>query len=562
MVARSARRPAPRTAALGGMALLVVCVLGLTTCGGGTDGAPPCEIGACPPALTLEITANDGGGAVKDVGISGASFACSEVPGATVCTSVDGSAGDYHLTITAPGFASTTLDTTVDANPERCSCGYFPATVAVQLGHLTCDARPAVAADSAPLSLAAAEPGSTETASVSRYQRTFPSGVRSRANDVMALDDGGFVVAGEGSPADSSFQEMRIVRTDASAQVVWDHAYPGAIGGFPGSSASVVGATADGGLFAAGYAVGAWLNVVALTQAYLVELDTDGSELHRIVWPAFQLGYDAIQDGLGTAAGGLLLVGATVPEPYHLPPWEVPPGAAFVVAVDVAGQGVASATSLDEAGRAAFADAIVELGAAGYRLAGGSHDAFGQRLFLAEVAPDGTVTSRRSFCGSDVGGASAAVGLLDGGMIVAGQTSVPPGDTVAPHGFVARLDASGGLVWTRVLAGAGAISVSGVALGAADTLAVVGTMTTATNASDGFLAKLDLGGNLAWVRTYGGDFEDGFSAIEATADGGFVIAGALGRAPLADGTQTTDSWLVRTDAEGRTGPLPAADPAR
>ncbi len=561
MVAWLVRRSAPRVAVRGARVLVVVGALALTTCGGGSDGAAPCEIGACPPALTLEITANDGSGAVKEVAVSGADFACSEVPGATVCTSADASAGNYHLTIAAPGFASTTIDTAVDANPERCSCGYFSATVAVPLGRNTCDARPAVAADTAVLSLAGAEPGSTETESHTRFQRVLPSGVRSKANALTALDDGGLLIAGEGT-TDESFEEMRVVRIDTTGRVVWDHTYPAAIGNFPGSSANVVGKIEGEGYFAAGYAVGAWLYVVALTQAYLVEFDSDGSELHRIVWPAFQLGYDSIHAGLEAPAGGLLLVGATVPESYHLPPWEVPLGAAVIIAVDSSGEPSTSATSLDDAGRAAFADAIVELGTAGYRLAGGSHDAFGQRLFLSEVAQDGSVTSRRSFCGSDVGSASAAVALSDGGTIVAGQTSAPAGDTVAPHGFVARLDANGDLVWTRVLAGAGAISVSGAAVGADDALAVVGTVTDATNGSDGFVAKLDLAGNLSWARTYGGDDDDYFSAVAATTDGGLIIAGSFGRAPSADGSARWDAWLVRTDAEGRTGPPPPADPAR
>jgi len=66
--------------------------------------------------------------------------------------------------------------------------------------------------------------------------------------------------------------------------------------------------------------------------------------------------------------------------------------------------------------------------------------------------------------------------------------------------------------------------------------------------SDAWLIKTDSDGNEVWGRIYGGPRYDGFSAIQVTRDGGYILTGStLSFTP--DGSQA--AWLVRTDSSGR-----------
>ena len=65
--------------------------------------------------------------------------------------------------------------------------------------------------------------------------------------------------------------------------------------------------------------------------------------------------------------------------------------------------------------------------------------------------------------------------------------------------------------------------------------------------SDAWLIKTDGNGGEIWERLYGGPKYDGFSAIQATRDGGYILAGStLSFTP--DGSQA--AWLLKTDPFG------------
>jgi len=67
--------------------------------------------------------------------------------------------------------------------------------------------------------------------------------------------------------------------------------------------------------------------------------------------------------------------------------------------------------------------------------------------------------------------------------------------------------------------------------------------------SDAFLMKLDAGGNVAWAKTYGGNYGEEFFSVVQTADGGYVAAGYTDRLNNVNGD---DIYVVRTNAIGDT----------
>ncbi len=49
-----------------------------------------------------------------------------------------------------------------------------------------------------------------------------------------------------------------------------------------------------------------------------------------------------------------------------------------------------------------------------------------------------------------------------------------------------------------------------------------------------------------WIKTYGGTYDDGATALEQTSDGGFIAAGYY----IPDGSAATDLWLLKLDEAG------------
>jgi len=69
---------------------------------------------------------------------------------------------------------------------------------------------------------------------------------------------------------------------------------------------------------------------------------------------------------------------------------------------------------------------------------------------------------------------------------------------------------------------------------------------------DGYVLKLDANGNKVWGKTFGGNKDDLFYSVEQTKDGGYVFAGWT----QSFGAGQTDVYIIKTDAEGNTGPYP------
>ncbi|MDP9041436.1 MAG: hypothetical protein M3N30_05605, partial [Bacteroidota bacterium] len=127
----------------------------------------------------------------------------------------------------------------------------------------------------------------------------------------------------------------------------------------------------------------------------------------------------------------------------------------------------------------------------------------------------------------------------DGGYIVAGETESSNGDITVNHGirdyWVIKLDASGNLVWQKSLGGTGddeAYSVQATADGgcivAGFTESNDGDVTGNHGKRDYWVVKLDNTGNIQWQKALGGSTFDGAWSVQLTVDGGYIVAGYSG----------------------------------
>jgi hypothetical protein len=112
----------------------------------------------------------------------------------------------------------------------------------------------------------------------------------------------------------------------------------------------------------------------------------------------------------------------------------------------------------------------------------------------------------------------------DGGFAIAGYVdNVPLG---LGEIFLARFDASGNCLWSRIVTGTYREEGTGLTETQDGGFAVVGWTTSfGAGNEDALLAKFDASGNLLWVKTLGSDSTDEVYDVAETPDGGLVIAG-------------------------------------
>ncbi len=163
---------------------------------------------------------------------------------------------------------------------------------------------------------------------------------------------------------------------------------------------------------------------------------------------------------------------------------------------------------------------------------------------LADYTTDWIKTYRCTHNSADAG--MSIQRTLDGGYIMAGWTR-PLGQTHDDLWLV-RSDADGIEIWSRQIGGSGDDRGQYVRETADGGFIVTGSSTSGGAGSDDlWLVKTDASGDVVWEKFFGGVGRDVGTAVEQTADGGYVVTGTYdtGGFPLYD-----DLWLLRTDALG------------
>ena len=141
-------------------------------------------------------------------------------------------------------------------------------------------------------------------------------------------------------------------------------------------------------------------------------------------------------------------------------------------------------------------------------------------------------------------GSSSMIRTNDGGYIMVGQTtSFGAGGTDI---YVVKMDASANIQWTRVIGGAGDDRGFAIIQTTDGGYAIAGDGNSyGAGNYDMYVIKLDVSGNLQWMRTIGGAANDGAQAIIQTNDGGYAVAGYTDF-----GNNLKSFYVARLDANG------------
>ena len=188
-------------------------------------------------------------------------------------------------------------------------------------------------------------------------------------------------------------------------------------------------------------------------------------------------------------------------------------------------------------------------------------------LRVIRLDAGGNLLWQRCLGGSGDDHAADVLPTADGGFLVAATVHSKDGDVTGFHdapGFVcdawlAKLNATGGLVWQRAYGGTGsdyaaalAPAADGGYIMAGYTYSADGDIALNRGWSDVWVMKVSATGAPAWGRTSADCSTDYAGGVRQTADGGYVVAGY---ANSADGNVTGthggyDAWVLRLDAGG------------
>jgi hypothetical protein len=182
-------------------------------------------------------------------------------------------------------------------------------------------------------------------------------------------------------------------------------------------------------------------------------------------------------------------------------------------------------------------------------VAGGtrSFGAGGEDIWVLRLDSLGDTLWSQTFGGTSTDQATGIVATDDGGCLVAGHTdSYGAGNQDA---WLIKLDAFGDTLWTRIYGDRVSDGLYGVTRTPdGGYLAVGWTRSFGALGSDGWLIKLDAGGDTLWTRRVGRAGIEQFSGVVCTPDGGYLAAGLTN----SYGAGSDDAWVVKLNSDGDT----------
>ena len=167
-------------------------------------------------------------------------------------------------------------------------------------------------------------------------------------------------------------------------------------------------------------------------------------------------------------------------------------------------------------------------------------------ILLAKFTSIGTLSWAKTLGGTSIENGLSVQQTQDGGYIVTGYTgSFGAG---ADDVLLAKFSSSGSLSWAKTLGGTGSDVGNSVQETADGGFIITGAVTGfGIGGADVLIAKFSSGGTLSWAKILGGTGSDTASSIQKTQDGGFVLAGSS----TSFGSGGNDILLAKLDSQGR-----------
>ncbi len=218
-----------------------------------------------------------------------------------------------------------------------------------------------------------------------------------------------------------------------------------------------------------------------------------------------------------------------------------------------------------------IANSIQQTSDYGYVVAGHSYSINGDvtdnhgnmDYWVVKLDSTGAISWQKSLGGTGYDDATSIQQTIDGGYIVAGQSSSTDGDVTGNHGdwdyWVVKLDNTGAISWQKSFGGSGADlgqsiqqTIDGGYVVAGRSSSTDGDVTGNHGDWDYWVVKLDNTGAISWQKSFGGSGADLGQSIQQTIDGGYVVAGWSNsiNGDVVGNQGSYDYWVVKLSSTG------------
>lgn len=341
--------------------------------------------------------------------------------------------------------------------------------------------------------------------------------------------DGGYLLAGSTRSFGAGGLDVYLVRTDENGDTLWTRTYGGGLDDH-GASAHL---TSDGGCLIVGR-TGSVLPETSVV--YVVRVAPDGDTLWTRTY-----GTEGHNSGAGVAQapdGGYLVAGTTGTDVFM----GIPMTDAYLVRISAEGESLWTRRYGSDKIDAVFN--VIETTDGGYAVVGATMDTltYAIRGYLMKIGVDGDSLWTTAFL-SDPGCVqmvSSAVEAPDGGYLVAG-VACPTGPNES-DACLLKTNASGWPLWVRTYGGVGADAAHAIRRAHDDGYILAGERRLSPINAEVYVILTDSDGDTLWTATWGGPGIDQAEAVEATSDGGYVIAGGC----EFRGAGKADIWVIKT----------------
>lgn len=356
------------------------------------------------------------------------------------------------------------------------------------------------------------------------WNMTYNNAQYDRARMMVAASDGGYAMVGYSMNDDNEYYKTFIVKTLSNGTLDWSYTY----GGSDRQYANSVVATSDGG-----YAITGELrsSIIYDSKVYLIKTDSFGSLSWTKTYDCgsgYSEGFSVIQ----TSDGGYAITG-------------IADSMAILLKAD--SNGTLQWSKTFDLGIETFGCSVKQTSDGGYAIAGYVYnyaEDYSEDVCLIKTDKNGALQWNNTYGGSGDQAGYSMVLTPNGEYVIAGSADTETSMSI----MLLKVDANGAEKWMKfynstdecygqslVDAPDGGYAIAGYAY--SDT----------TYTSDLYLIKTDENGTMQWDKTYGGsDSYDYAYSIVTTPEGGYAIAGY---------TESTTSWtydslLIKVSSNG------------
>ena len=176
--------------------------------------------------------------------------------------------------------------------------------------------------------------------------------------------------------------------------------------------------------------------------------------------------------------------------------------------------------------------------------------------WVIKLDSTGNIEWEENYGGSDFDRAESIQQTSDGGYIVCGESNSDDGDVSDNNGeddyWVLKLGSSGIIEWEENYGGSYTDNANSILQTDDGGYIVSGYTNNSGSDLDYLVIKLDNSGGIEWDKNYGGSDNDGATSIQATNDGGYIVAGG---STSSDGDVSfnyggADYWIVKLNSSG------------